>query len=77
MNDFRVLEAERKENYDVFRATIGELSPLDKAQGWLSYIAEHREADSDLESLVFLASRGRDVTQLRDAVDGRMEDPRE
>ena len=61
MNDFRVLEAERKENYDVFRATIGELSPLDKAQGWLSYIAEHREAESDLESVVFLASRGRDV----------------
>ena len=36
MKDFRVREAERNETYEAFRATLGELPPLDKAWAWLT-----------------------------------------
>ena len=59
----RASEAERKEAYAQFQTTLAELAPMEKSAAWLWYIAEHREADSDLESLVFLASREQDVTR--------------
>jgi hypothetical protein len=45
------------------------LGPIDKATAWLSYRADHRETDDDLECLIYLSSRGhsidRHVQQLR------------
>lgn len=54
-------QAERKRKYEHFISTIATLPPLDKAMEWLCYNAQHRQEDSDLEALVFLASRDRDI----------------
>jgi hypothetical protein len=63
------LAARRQQEYQQFRRTIRTLGPIDKATAWLSYRADHRETDDDLECLIYLSSRGhsidRHVQQLR------------
>ncbi len=54
-------QGEQKREYARFLGSIATLPPQDKAIEWLSYIAQHRTEDSDLEALVFLASRSRDI----------------
>jgi hypothetical protein len=58
----RAAEIERRREYAEFRDSIATLGPLEKVAAWLQYIADHRTADSDLEALVFLGSRGHDLT---------------
>jgi len=62
LEELQARENERNQEYEQFRTTISGLAPLDRAAAWLAYVAEHRECDGDLEALVFLASRGRDVS---------------
>jgi hypothetical protein len=57
-------EMQRRREYANFSASAATLGPLEKVRAWLQYIADHRAADSDLEALVFLASRGHDLTSL-------------
>jgi len=57
------LFARQKREYSQFLMASANLPPLDKATAWLSYMAEHRESESDLEALVFLASRGLDISR--------------
>lgn len=59
---FRAAEIESRREYAEFCARVASLGPLEKVASWLQYIADHRTADSDLEALVFLASRGHDLT---------------
>src|SRR5450759_330626 len=58
----RALGDERRREYARFCETAANLGPLERVTAWVQYIAGHREADSDLEALVFLASRGHDMT---------------
>ena len=58
----RAAEIQRRREYTDFCAGMASLGPLAKVTAWLQYIADHRQADSDLESLTFLASRGHDLT---------------
>lgn len=57
-------ERERRQEYADFRQQTSALRPLEKTTAWLRHIAEHREYWSDLEAVVFLASRGQDVTRI-------------
>src|SRR3984885_16086353 len=61
---------EKRKDYEQLRATISGLAPLDRAAAWLAYVAEHRECDGDLESITFLASRGRNIDNLVQKVIG-------
>ena len=54
-------QAEQKLEYERVVSSVATLPPQEKAVEWLSYSAHHRQEDCDLESLVFLASRGCDV----------------
>jgi hypothetical protein len=60
--ELHAAELEHHRNYAGFCARVARLGPLEKATAWLEYIADHRAADGDLEAVVFLASRGYDVT---------------
>jgi hypothetical protein len=55
---------ERRKEYERFRTTLPVFAPLDRAAAWLAYVAEHRECDGDLESITFLASRGRKIDNV-------------
>ena len=62
LDELRAIEEERRQEYQRFCANTVSLPPMEKVTAWLHYIAAHRERDSDLEALVFLASRGHDIS---------------
>jgi hypothetical protein len=74
LEELQARESERKREYEHFRTTVSDLAPLDRAAAWLAYVAEHRECDGDLEALVFLASRGRDVSGAAQELFGEWKD---
>ena len=61
LDELRVRARERRQEYQGFLARTKDFLPLDKATAWLGYVAGHLQVDSDIEALVYLASRSRDV----------------
>jgi hypothetical protein len=59
---------ERNEEYRTLVDSNRGVQPLAKAEGWLSFIADHLDCETDQEALVYLRSRGHDchdrVTRL-------------
>jgi hypothetical protein len=53
---------ERRKVYERYLTTVSGLAPLERAAAWLSHVVDQRERFGDLEALVFLASRGHDIT---------------
>lgn len=53
----------REQAYHKFVESIRDYGPLEKAEAWLTYVAENGEDYSDQEALVYLRSRGQDCSK--------------
>lgn len=53
----------QREKYPLFVESIQQLSGLEKAEAWLSYVSDNIDAFSDQEAIIFLQSRGRDCSK--------------
>jgi hypothetical protein len=55
----RIQEMDRRQKqYEAFIESIQELSPLDRSEAWLKYIADNMGTFGEQEALVYLRSRG-------------------